>query len=216
MKHSTGIVLLSLILLAPTSQCFISPSVRPAVGQGISFLTTLDPPPSPECRAFVLSPTPNQRPRLDNISLSMSAWERKQFLASIISLVVASPSGHPSPSSSYQERAEKFGIATPEQVKRMASKKNVVYLDVRNDDEIAQVVLHTRNPIFYSQCTPDSCPSLNKIQAKKTFPNKNTPIIVFCASGKRARRGKETLNSLGYTQVVNAGAIDDIAYLNDY
>lgn len=36
-------------------------------------------------------------------------------------------------------------------------------------------------------------------------PSKNTPIILYCQSGRRAGIAKSTLESLGYRNVVNAG-----------
>ncbi len=36
------------------------------------------------------------------------------------------------------------------------------------------------------------------------------PVIVFCRSGRRAGKAKETLEQLGYTRVLNAGGLDDL------
>ncbi len=36
------------------------------------------------------------------------------------------------------------------------------------------------------------------------------PVILFCASGRRAGKAKETLDQLGYTTVLNAGGLRDL------
>lgn len=36
------------------------------------------------------------------------------------------------------------------------------------------------------------------------------PVIVFCRSGRRAGKAKETLEQLGYTKVLNAGGLEDL------
>ena len=150
-----------------------------------------------KCPAFVQA-----GPRLASTSLAM--LERRDFL-SIIPLLFAPD---------YENRAAEFGIASKDQVKRVASRPNAVFLDVRSDEEIAEVTLHTKKPVVFSKCTISECPVL-EVDAEKLLPHKNAPVIVFCASGKRARKGKEVLNAKGYRTVVNAGAIGDIDYLNE-
>ncbi len=40
-------------------------------------------------------------------------------------------------------------------------------------------------------------------------PRKDTPVYLYCGSGRRAGLARETLEQLGYTNVTNAGTIDD-------
>lgn len=40
-------------------------------------------------------------------------------------------------------------------------------------------------------------------------PDKNTPISLYCAVGGRAGKARSILKDMGYTQVKNAGGIDD-------
>jgi phage shock protein E len=40
-------------------------------------------------------------------------------------------------------------------------------------------------------------------------PDKDALIYVYCRSGRRSGIAKETLDGLGYTQVVNIGGLDD-------
>ncbi len=40
--------------------------------------------------------------------------------------------------------------------------------------------------------------------------DKSTPIELYCHSGARAERACQALISLGYTQVINRGGLDDV------
>ena len=42
------------------------------------------------------------------------------------------------------------------------------------------------------------------------FGEKNTPIVVYCASGSRSAFAARMLKSAGYTDVINAGGLDDM------
>jgi rhodanese-related sulfurtransferase len=42
-----------------------------------------------------------------------------------------------------------------------------------------------------------------------TGSDKRTPIVVYCASGRRAQQAKDVLLEAGYEQVTNLGGIDD-------
>jgi phage shock protein E len=42
------------------------------------------------------------------------------------------------------------------------------------------------------------------------LPDKSQPIIVYCARGGRAGKAKQTLESLGYTNVENGGGYGDM------
>ena len=39
---------------------------------------------------------------------------------------------------------------------------------------------------------------------------KNTPIVLFCASGARSAQGARLLKQAGFTDVINAGGLDDM------
>ena len=41
------------------------------------------------------------------------------------------------------------------------------------------------------------------------YPDKNTPIRLYCRSGGRAGKAEEALRAAGYTNVENVGGIDD-------
>ncbi|MGA9406929.1 MAG: rhodanese-like domain-containing protein [Bacteroidota bacterium] len=42
------------------------------------------------------------------------------------------------------------------------------------------------------------------------FGEKNTPIVLYCASGSRSAFAARLLKSAGYTDVINAGGLDDM------
>lgn len=46
-------------------------------------------------------------------------------------------------------------------------------------------------------------------ELSKTFPDKNTDIRLYCRSGGRAGKALSALKDAGYTQVSNAGGIDN-------
>ena len=47
----------------------------------------------------------------------------------------------------------------------------------------------------------------------KTFPNKNTPIRLYCAVGGRAQKALKSLESAGYKDIKNLGGIDQVRAL---
>ncbi len=42
------------------------------------------------------------------------------------------------------------------------------------------------------------------------FGEKNTPIVLYCASGSRSAFAARLLKSAGFTDVINAGGLDDM------
>jgi len=50
---------------------------------------------------------------------------------------------------------------------------------------------------------------------QQQFPDKNTPIRLYCASGVRSGKGVEKLKQAGYLNVENLGGIDDVKALLD-
>ena len=42
------------------------------------------------------------------------------------------------------------------------------------------------------------------------FGEENTPIVVYCASGSRSAFAARMLKSAGYTDVINAGGLEDM------
>jgi phage shock protein E len=46
--------------------------------------------------------------------------------------------------------------------------------------------------------------------AKLVASDKSKPLVVYCASGQRAGKAKQTLDGDGYSNVVNGGGLDDL------
>ena len=41
-------------------------------------------------------------------------------------------------------------------------------------------------------------------------PDKDTPITLYCRSGRRSEAARQTLLGMGYTQVTNAGGYEEL------
>lgn len=101
--------------------------------------------------------------------------------------------------------------ASPQQVKAAFQKSNVVVIDVRSPGEISTKV-NAKNWIN-APGTPFHCPDLEQGGSAKLIPDKTTPVIVYCASGKRSQKACNILKEQGYNNVWNAGGIGQIDYL---
>ncbi|MFN3767766.1 MAG: rhodanese-like domain-containing protein [Ectopseudomonas guguanensis] len=47
-------------------------------------------------------------------------------------------------------------------------------------------------------------------QIASIAPDKDRPLVLYCRSGRRSGLAKQSLEELGYRQVINAGAYDDL------
>lgn len=97
------------------------------------------------------------------------------------------------------ENAAKVILVTAEEGKKLlAEDASIVLLDVREPDEYAAA------HIPGSTLLP-----LGDISEKATsvIPDKSTPIVVYCRSGRRSALGAEELVGLGYTTVYDMGGI---------
>lgn len=80
-------------------------------------------------------------------------------------------------------------------------------VDARGLDEIAQNGYFNPGGRFQwisAPCTVQECPLL-ELASDGLIRDKESPVIVYCASGKRSTKAKEVLESKGYKQVLNAG-----------
>ncbi|MBC3767102.1 rhodanese-like domain-containing protein [Neptunicella marina] len=75
-----------------------------------------------------------------------------------------------------------------------------VWVDVRSDEEYAQDHIKGDIQIPHVQIVEE---------LGKLYPDKNTEIHLYCRSGRRAGLALEALQEAGYTNVQNAGGIDD-------
>lgn len=93
-----------------------------------------------------------------------------------------------------QVRAE-VGELSPEELKeRLTAGERVQLLDVREQDEVAQGMLpgarHLARAHFESR-------------VEDLLPDKDVPVVVYCASGVRSAFSAKTLKELGYRDVVS-------------
>ena len=79
---------------------------------------------------------------------------------------------------------------------KLLQQPETVLIDVRTADEFAKAPCPAR---FASRrrTWPDT---------SALAPAKDTPIVVYCRSGRRSSAAQDVLEGLGYSRVVNAGA----------
>lgn len=76
-----------------------------------------------------------------------------------------------------------------------------VWVDVRSHAEYAENGIEGEINIPYDKIVE---------QIGKYVDDKDTEIHVYCRSGNRAGKAKKALEEAGYTNVVNAGGIEDV------
>jgi phage shock protein E len=94
---------------------------------------------------------------------------------------------------------------------------NTYVLDVRGPDEIATARLSVEDGVTWvtTPCSKAECPGL-EADAEALLPDRDATVVVHCASGIRANTARQTLERLGYTNVLNAGGLQDVmAYLQE-
>lgn len=93
---------------------------------------------------------------------------------------------------------------TADEAYKMINKKDVIVLDVREDNEFNQGHLENAINIPFDE--------LEDRFMKEVTSDKDQIIILYCRSGHRAMIGAETLASLGFTNLYTFGSIDDWEY----
>jgi phage shock protein E len=115
------------------------------------------------------------------------------------------------PAADYEERAKNYGFASPMDILAAMKRSDSVLLDVRRDDEISETGKVTgAGKWATTPCTPSACPTLAMDPTQFVGKSKDTPIVLYCRSGRRAVKAKEILVGSGYTDVMNAGGYDDM------
>lgn len=115
-------------------------------------------------------------------------------------------------SADYEERAKANNFSTPQEILDALKQPGTVVLDVRTEDEIAEAKLENiPHNVEWTKtgCTRTQCLAL-EMDAAKFCKDKNAAVVIYCASGARANRAKITLESQGYTKVLNAGGLKDM------
>ncbi len=77
---------------------------------------------------------------------------------------------------------------------------DVTWIDVRSAQEYAEDHIEGDLLIPHEEILPG---------VSEAFPDKTTEIHLYCRSGRRAGLAKAQLEEAGYTNVINAGGIDD-------
>lgn len=108
-----------------------------------------------------------------------------------------------------RNRAQKSGesayhkITAEEAKNKMQDTTEYILLDVRTPEEFSEQHIPGAILIVDSRISAE---------AEETLPNKDTPILVYCRSGRRSAGAAKQLVSMGYTQVYDFGGIIDWPY----
>ena len=81
-----------------------------------------------------------------------------------------------------------------------------VLIDVRTADEFASGALPGATLIPHGDIAA---------RIAEVAPDKNTPVVLYCRSGRRSGIAQDELQALGYTQVINAGGYDQFKLARD-
>ena len=87
------------------------------------------------------------------------------------------------------------------QPRHAPARQEAVWIDVRTPEEYAAGHLENAKNIPHDQIGQ---------QIAAHVPNKNTPINLYCRSGRRAEAAKQVLESMGYTNVQNRGGYEQL------
>lgn len=79
-------------------------------------------------------------------------------------------------------------------------------IDVRSADEFAEGALAGAIRISHDDIAA---------QIIRIAPEKDRPLVLYCRSGRRSALAKQSLEAIGYSQVINAGAYDELRPLLD-
>ena len=86
----------------------------------------------------------------------------------------------------------------------MSEKTDSVILDVREEEEY--ITGHAVGAALFPVDTID------EKTAAELIPSKNTPLFIYCRSGRRSKIAAEKLSRLGYTQIYDIGSLSGWPY----
>lgn len=81
----------------------------------------------------------------------------------------------------------------------MSEKTDSVIIDVREEEEY--ITGHAVGAALFPVDTID------EKTAAELIPSKNTPLFIYCRSGRRSKIAAEKLSRLGYTQIYDIGSL---------
>ena len=85
---------------------------------------------------------------------------------------------------------------------------NCVILDVRDEDEY--ITGHAENAVLFP------VDAIDEDTAEEKIPPLDTPILVYCKSGRRSFMAATKLESYGYTHIYDIGSLVDWPYGLEY
>lgn len=74
-------------------------------------------------------------------------------------------------------------------------------IDVRSAEEFAEGALPGAIRIGHEDIAA---------QIASVAPDKDRPLVLYCRSGRRSAIAQQSLEEMGYSQVINAGAYDEL------
>ena len=109
-----------------------------------------------------------------------------------------------------KSRAERWGVATDEEIASAAQSPNLVWLDVRTANEVAEHALAEGLNVRVCNVTMFNAKEL-EAAAPTLLPDKGAPMLIFCAAGGRAEVAIKCLKKMGYTgTMTNGGSLEDV------
>lgn len=118
--------------------------------------------------------------------------------------------------SDYAARMERYGVSPKEEVAAAAADLAACWLDVRSqreqDEQDEAPLPKVRARRVHCPVSMDDASAL-VAKAAQLLPEKDAPVICFCAVGGRAGVAKSALEAAGYSHVINAGGLSDIEAL---
>ena len=78
---------------------------------------------------------------------------------------------------------------------------NAVLIDVRTPEEVAEGTIPGASNIGFEEIGQ---------RIAEVAPDKDTPIVLYCRSGRRSGIAQDSLQALGYSQVINGGGYLDL------
>jgi len=93
----------------------------------------------------------------------------------------------------------------PATARELIAGGNALVLDVRTPDEYGEDHLASAKNVPVDELQ-QRLPEIEQLAGG----DKARPIVVYCASGQRAARAKQTLEAAGFSHVVNGRGLDDL------